>query len=204
MLIFDQSIQYIMAFERAHFSSVGEQDTSQPFFKRLWNHLSPYKPDFAASTSTIILQVTIFVALAFFTLLLVLVFTGVGLCCCSTVFVIGHAVLRRAHNHFLEGVPLLWSFKVGLVGSMITSVAISIVLSLAKAIMPQLAQIIDYLLMSAFFPVAGAIGAVILGSTKESVEGAVVAGCLGSAVLVAATVAVLILGVSLTLVFSQH
>ncbi|KAK0471598.1 hypothetical protein IW261DRAFT_1511473 [Armillaria novae-zelandiae] len=184
-----------------------EHDRSQPFFKRLWDHLSPYKPDFTAPASTVILQVATFVALAFFTLVLVLVLTGVGLCCCSTVFVIGHAVLRRVHNHLLEGVPLLWSFKVGLVGSMITSVAIGVVLSLAKTVMPQLVQIIDYLLVSAFFLIAGAIGAVILDSTKELLEGAVVAGCLGSAVLVAAALAVLILGVLVTLVFpclSRH
>ncbi|SJL14071.1 uncharacterized protein ARMOST_17526 [Armillaria ostoyae] len=170
---------------------------SQPFFKRLWNHLSSYKPDFTAPTSTIIIQVATFVALAFFMLLLVLFIAGVGLCCSSTVFIIGHAVLRRIHNHLLEGVPLVWSFKVGLVGNAITSVAVSFVLLLATTVMPPAVQILRYLLVSAFVPVAGAIGAVILDSTKELVEGAVVAGCLGSAVVAAAALAVFILGVLL-------
>ncbi|KAK0222684.1 hypothetical protein EDD85DRAFT_860708 [Armillaria nabsnona] len=188
-------------FERAHPSSASSWDRSQPFFKRLWNHLSSYTPDFAASTSTIILQVAIFVALAFFTFLLVLLIASVGLCCSSTVFIIGHAVLCRSHNHLLEGVPLLWSFKVGLVGNTITSVAFSLVLALATTVMPPAVQILRYLLVSAFVPIAGAIGAIILDSTKELVEGAVVAGCLGSAVLVAAALAVFMLGVLVTLLF---
>ncbi|KAK0448957.1 uncharacterized protein EV420DRAFT_1647235 [Desarmillaria tabescens] len=157
------------------------RDRSQPFFKRLWNYLSSYTPDLTAPTSTIILQVATFVALAFFTLFLVLLIVSVGLCCSSTVFIIGHAVLRRSHNHLLEGVPLLWSFKVGLVGNTITFVGVSLVLSLAAVVMPQAVQILRCLLVSAFVPVAGAIGAAILGSTKDLVEGAVVAGCLGTA-----------------------
>ncbi|KAK0196212.1 hypothetical protein F5146DRAFT_997671 [Armillaria mellea] len=190
-------------FERPHPSSPSERETlrSQPFFNRLLDRLSPYKPDFTAPTSTIITQVTIFVVLAFITVLLVLILISVGLCYCSTVFIIGHAVLRRTHNHLLEGVPLLWSFKVGLVGSIITSVASSLVLSLAKTVIPRAALIVEYLLASAFIPIAGAIGAVILDSTKELVEGAVVAGCLGSVVTVAAALAILILGVLITLVF---
>lgn len=188
-------------FERAHPSSVSRWDRSQPFFKRLWNRLSSYQPDFTASTSTIIIQVAAFVALAFFTLFLALLIASVGLCCSSTVFIIGHAVLRRSHNHLLEGVPLLWSFKVGLVGNTITSVAVSLVLLLATIVMPPAVQILRYLLVSAFVPIAGAIGAIILDSTKELVEGAVVAGCLGSAVLVAAALAVFMLGALITLLF---
>ncbi|KAK0434106.1 hypothetical protein EV421DRAFT_1909607 [Armillaria borealis] len=188
-------------FKRAHTSSASRQDESQPFIKRLWNRLSYYKPDLTAPTSTIILQVATFVALAFFTFLLVLLIVGVGLCCSATVFIIGHAVLRRTHNHLLESVPLLWSFKVGLVGNAITSVAVSLVLLLATTVMPPAVQILRYLLVSAFVPIAGAIGAVILDSTKELVEGAVVAGCLGSAVVAAAALAVFILGALITLLF---
>ncbi|SJL14032.1 uncharacterized protein ARMOST_17484 [Armillaria ostoyae] len=110
---------------------------------------------------------------------------GVFACSSATVNIIGHAILRAFESHFLAGVPLLWTFKIGLVGSSVLAGGVGLLYLLVALSCPELLVLIPTRLLSlAFSTTAAVIGTAILGPT-ELLRGAAVAGFIGEIIILA-------------------
>ncbi len=118
-------------------------------------------------------------------ILLIPLAMGIFACSSATVNIIGHAILRAFESHFLAGIPLLWTFKIGLVGSSVLAGGVGLLHLLVALCCPDLLVLIPARLLSlAFSTTAAAIGTAILGPT-ELLRGAAVAGFIGEIIILA-------------------
>ncbi|KAG7450092.1 uncharacterized protein BT62DRAFT_623407 [Guyanagaster necrorhizus] len=121
----------------------------------------------------------------FLLILFTLLLMGIVVCSAATVNIVGHAILQAFQSHFLADVPLLWSFKIGLVGNAVLIVGTGLLFLLVQLCCPVLLVLFpDRLLTLAFSTTAAVIGTAILGPT-ELLRGAAVAGAIGETIALA-------------------